>query len=61
LLLIRPFLAFSEVRHPLWHCTVFIQVLNGRINNFGIASAVAALGLPWLADAMPSKTKRANQ
>jgi hypothetical protein len=33
LLLIRPFLAFSEVRHPLWHCTVFIQVLNGRINK----------------------------
>jgi NADPH:quinone reductase len=33
LLLIRPFLAFSEVPHPVWHCTVFIQVLNGRINN----------------------------
>jgi hypothetical protein len=41
--LIRPFLAFSEVRHPVWHCTVFIQVLNGRINNsINVSAAEAA-------------------
>jgi hypothetical protein len=41
LLLIRPFLAFSEVPHPVWHCTAFIQALNGRINNAELAPRLA--------------------
>jgi hypothetical protein len=34
------------VRHPVWHCTVFIQVLNSRINKpeYNVPTALIRYG-----------------